>query len=780
MKIQCPCGAKYSYDVTPANAVTPVKFVCPACGLDSSVAVNELIRRELEAQSPAVAVPPSPPPAAAPRVVARMTGLKIAREPEPSAAIPVGEATDTAPGPATLGICARHKEPAAEKCAICHKPICPKCMEMFGYFCSPFCKSKAEANSINVPVYAGLSTNVEARFWRKTGLITTVVGTVLFLLLATAIWYNFYAALPHPVFSKPFAQRAEAGQSMHVNPDQLVFLHGGTLARYDLKTKKEIWSHELVTQQDVDNLASRMGQAQEGAMYRKSQEELQKMARTDLESALSLLGSGKNVWLANGSKLTHYDWETGNVLQTLSLGQDQGEMVAGDGELLMMREAETGGKFITHINYASGDARTESFHEGGRMTLVTPAGDDSGGGLPSATGDPNRPLDPSKVAEQAQNLTTPARIALPALLANNIHQQQIAKEIQDDEEKAPKHAQPKTAVPAGEPESFTLVPSPYGYVQYTVKLLEEHVTTRDAMKGPPARRVMDGDLTAGQGTAAANELLNDMQRANGGGKVTVDESRYQVTLRRPDDPGVPDWTGAVTGPPVVYAQKTVNIIAAGKSVTVLDKSNKKLWDASLLYNVAASHTGPNGEDSLFGQGPCVEHGDTLYVMDQAVLTAFDLATGAARWRLPSVGILGIFFDDQGSIYVNTTTANVDKITYSKQIDIEESIDAVLVKADEKTGKNLWTAKTGGYAAYVSGPFVYTLQSHDVIVDDMASDLTASLQKPPFMKIIRLNPRNGQYLWEHDDDRAPLSVNFDKNVIYLVFHKEVQVLRFLTL
>ena len=49
-----------------------------------------------------------------------------------------------------------------------------------------------------------------------------------------------------------------------------------------------------------------------------------------------------------------------------------------------------------------------------------------------------------------------------------------------------------------------------------------------------------------------------------------------------------------------------------------------------------------------------------------------------------------------------------------------------------------------------------------------------------MKIVRINPKNGQTLWEHDDDRAPVDVKFDKNKIYLVFHKEVQVLKFMTL
>ena len=49
---------------------------------------------------------------------------------------------------------------------------------------------------------------------------------------------------------------------------------------------------------------------------------------------------------------------------------------------------------------------------------------------------------------------------------------------------------------------------------------------------------------------------------------------------------------------------------------VLDKSNRKMWEASLTYTI------PAGLEEFVhkicvetGEGPCVEHGDTLYVYD---------------------------------------------------------------------------------------------------------------------------------------------------------------------
>src|SRR5215813_9757692 len=47
MKVQCSCGAKFEFELSPAMASSPVKFVCPACGFDASDFVDGLVRREL-------------------------------------------------------------------------------------------------------------------------------------------------------------------------------------------------------------------------------------------------------------------------------------------------------------------------------------------------------------------------------------------------------------------------------------------------------------------------------------------------------------------------------------------------------------------------------------------------------------------------------------------------------------------------------------------------------------------------------------------------------------
>ena len=187
----------------------------------------------------------------------------------------------------------------------------------------------------------------------------------------------------------------------------------------------------------------------------------------------------------------------------------------------------------------------------------------------------------------------------------------------------------------------------------------------------------------------------------------------------------------------------MNVLTAGKTVIVFDKTNKKLWQAALAYSVLNGAGGFGegafgGGDTPFGEGPCVERGDTLYVFDQAVLTAFDLATGNARWRLPSVGIVGLFFDDKGMLYVNTTTASPENIKYSRQIDITQKTDAILLKIDPKTGRTLWSVKPGGFISYLSGKYIYTVYVHDSgEEEDAGAALTGITPNPPVIHIRRI-------------------------------------------
>jgi hypothetical protein len=721
MKLQCPCGAKYAFDLAPEMLANPVSFLCPACGADHSAFVNELVRQEFAPSAPepvAPAAPPPPPPTG--------SRLKISH-----AAAPATPAPETGP---ISKYCAKHRGVlATEHCAECGKPICPECMTLFGYFCSPLCKNKADLKGKDVPVFAGQKSEVESRFWRKMGLVFGAVAVLVLSAIGFWGWYQFYGSRPHAIFSQRFEQRSLYGGAEIVHGVQLVFLHGGTLARVDLKSKKPVWTQEVITKKEYADAIAAEIQADSGSTYRSSQTKLEKSARKYLEGALALRVEGERIWVARGAKETRYDWATGSVAED---------------------------KKIIPRDFTGAD--------------------DTGGGLPlNPNDDPNRPLDPDKVTAQAQNLKLPAQIALPALLANARNQQQLAKELKDDPRSRPATKKPSAATPADD--SLTrVVHGGNGDWLFTVRLLERRMVTRSAMKAPPKKSALEGEVNQARTMEIANETLNEMQRHAGGDTIEEDESRYQVSVRKVGEPATSGWTGEVVGPPQLHLLKTVNVLTAGKGVVVLDADNKKIWSASLTYAVPGAARADDAEGAQFGEGPCVERGNTLYVFDQAVLTAFDLTSGNARWRLPSVGVAGLFFDAQDNVIVNTTSGSPDDIKYSRQIDVTKTTDAIVQKISGQSGKILWTARPAGHVAYVAGNIIYAMRSYDSGFDpeEDGNDLTDGLQKKDYFRLVRLDPKSGRELWTYEQQRAPSSVRFSGTAIALVFKKEVQVLKYL--
>jgi len=815
MKIQCSCGAKYEFEITPEIRTRPVKFVCPACGLNASEFVDGLVRQQLgqaasptgipvplklsqipaagahvsDAATPAptesVELPPPPQP------IRRAGPVRLATPaPQPQAAGPESVPTGTP--------CLKHPgEIATEKCYICSKPICPKCMQLFGYVCSPLCKAKAESHGIEIPVFEGQQSVREARVWRRVVWVSSSVGTVLVLFLGLWFWYAWFGRMPKTVFSVRFPAPAYSGHTVICgkNKDQIVFLHGTTLARYDMKEKKQIWSADLLDKAQIEAAITRQQQATqklidkanneawENVPKMPSAEELKEEMEREQAASLQLYVRSENVWVASPGKLRRYDWETGKSLKELTLqAVDFGGLIArGDEVEVIDREGLK--PMVTCINLATGESKTEEL--GGPEAALLAANDStvgaggaSGGnsqpraGLPGGVpgSDLRKPMDPAKVAQQAQNLSYAAKLALPATLGNTLNQERALDAMDDQPRRG------DTDNTGGPSSRFSLVPAKDGFIQFSAKLVEQRLVSRSAMKAPTGKSALQGNVTAGKSLEVANEMLNEMQRERGGDRVQEDVSRYQVTVRKP---GIEQtWTGEVIGPPRLYPLDTVSVIAANESIIVLHKNNRQLWQGSLTYNVRGEIEALDPSQALYGRGPCVEHKGTLYIIDEGVLTAFDLATGKVRWRYLSVGIAGLFFDDHDYVYVNTTTADPDSIKYSRQIDITRNVTSVIAKLDPGNGTPVWTAEPGGMISYLSGKFIYVVQSYTPQEEDKGNPyrVETGFEKPPFLRIRRINPKNGHEIWEHFQQRALVDVAFDKNTIRLVFKKEVQVLK----
>jgi outer membrane protein assembly factor BamB len=699
--------------------------------------------------------------------------------------------------------CFKHPDQfVTDKCHVCSKPLCPKCMELFGYVCSPLCKAKAESHGIDVPIYAGQKSVAEARAWRRIARVTAAICGVVVTVLGLWFWYEFLGSRPKTAWSVRFPERSYSGKSAFCGKDQIVFLHGDLLARHDMKLKQELWSRHLVDKKQIEAAVAKERQDMQAVIDKANSddpdhvpkmpdtEKLQVSMQRAAEASLELIIRGQNIWVLSPGKLTRYDRDTGSPVKEIPVPAGYGGLIPRGDELLNV-DLATGKPMVTHIDLTTCESRTEEVG-----SPAPPPDADFGttdlalaklGARAAATGkaglpigmpgkDAGKVMDAKQVEEQAQHLSYPARIALPAILAHNMNQERTLAAMDD-----PPAGQASSKASRIDPqEDFSLIPTKDGFLQFSVKLIEARITTRAAMKAAPAKSVLDGNLTVSKTAELANEMLNEAQRARGGDVVREDESRYQATIRRLDSPGT--WSGEVIGPPALYPLTTVNVLTANKMVMVFDKANRPLWQGALTYNVSGGLASLYSENALYGQGPCVERKGALYVFDAGVLTAFDLAKGTVRWRLPSVGIAGLFFDDEGMIYVNTTTASPDTLKYANQIDITRKDATVVMKIDPRTGQGLWTEHLGGMISYVSGKFIYTTHSNQAD-DDEENDLSMGNIMGPrssSLSIKRINPKNGHVMWEHCQDRAPLEVQFDQNTIRLVFRKEVQVLRFLAL
>jgi outer membrane protein assembly factor BamB len=135
-----------------------------------------------------------------------------------------------------------------------------------------------------------------------------------------------------------------------------------------------------------------------------------------------------------------------------------------------------------------------------------------------------------------------------------------------------------------------------------------------------------------------------------------------------------------------------------------------------------------------------------------------------RWRLTSVGISGLQFDEKGMIYASTTSASAENLKYSQQVDLSKRIESVIMKIASSNGKILWKVRRTGSDIYLSGKYLYTTEPVPA----------------GGMRIYRLNPSNGEPLWEHYEKRSSEHCAFDGRTIQLLYNDELQVLRFLSL
>lgn len=829
MKVICDCGAKYGFDATPEMARNPITFACPTCGVDLSPRIKELVQQEFgtaQFTGPREGLAPTmeivPPPSGAPAVAAPATTppapprLTIATShaapqptavpPPPPAAAPVVRISHGAASVAVAQtedvkdtrFCPKHpQERVTEKCVVCGKSICPKCMVLFGYVCSPRCKEKADLQGIHVPKFEGHRDAVESKRWRKIGLVSGSIATVLVLLLGVWCWYAWFGSRPRAIVTLRFENDpAMSGSSAFCDGNQMIFIHGDKLARYDVKQKKEIWQRTLLERKKIEEEAAkavkRMQEIATQSEFRMEipsvEEETKDMIRSAQE-ALHLRVQGHNVWVADGRKVRRFDWDSGETKQEIEFSGDfTGGVLRGD--TLEFRE-QVGAKRmnLTRFNLGNGTVDTDEI---GEKEPVAPEANLTAmlAAASAKNAAAKKKLSAQQLGAAVANAPLPGKIAAPATISVARRQQEALEMMDemDSDNPAGGNASLEAALAKAEAanllrEHSELIPTEGGFVVFTTKMTEQNIVTRSAAKAAPKKSALDGPVNAASSMEVANELLNEMSRNSGGDIVREDHSKYHVKIHIGGGKEAPDWEGDVVGVPEFYPQASVNVLVAGTSVQVFDRQNQKKWSSTLMYPVAGGGSFLDFDQAeRHGLGPVVERGDILYIYDQGVLSAFDLATGNAHWRLPSVGITGMFFDGDGMMYLNTSTASPDKIKYSRQIDVMDSTGDIVLKLDPKNGKEIWKHSMGGRIAYLSGKYIYTLSYTAPRDDDDEHDenlAALGLQSQPYLRIRRISPKNGRVLWDHYQPRGAVDIQIRDNTFQLVLKKEVQVLRFIS-
>jgi hypothetical protein len=438
-----------------------------------------------------------------------------------------------------------------------------------------------------------------------------------------------------------------------------------------------------------------------------------------------------SIWICLGSRVVRLNRATGEMKQTIPITGQFQSFTPSDTSLLVVSAANETTRLACRIDLASGEVATDQ-------------------------------ISVPRAQKQAMPNELPPNVQPTAgvLLAQALDEQKFNKPLD-----------------AMSSEFFS---TGANLVELRVKLLEPKVTFVQSIK-PRGPSHINSSLSASSSTAdVAEEVFNDIKRDQSGGVKGIDESRYEATIRRWLGGATPvEWKGEVTGVPMFFSLKTVDLLVAGKTLTVFDKENKKLFDAQLAYPINSRY---NPERWDRHSAPAVEGSGGLYFFDEGVLTAFSLPAGQVRWRLTSVGISKAQFDDHGIMYVDSTSSSPEDIQYSDQIKFDKAAP-VLLKIDPSSGKILWQVAQEGQGCFLSGPFLYTASAEQggiAMANGLAEALNAPRPDAPvYFHIYRLDPADGRILWDFYREEAPAEFSFQQNRFLTRFGSDVQVWKFLT-
>ena len=316
VKVQCPCGTRYAFDIEPVYGRMPVRVNCPGCGADGTDFANEVIRQKLAATAATV-----------PTVAA-----------------------------ASVPFCPRHlKNPATETCRVCGKPICGECMEQFGYVCSTYCRKRAEQTGMDLPVYGKQRAVIEARIAWVGALIWRTAVFLVVVLMGAWIWYTFFGSHPRVIYSEKLPHGDRARFYQFLVPNQVLSIKANQMTLFDLAEQRQLWSVTLNSGIPAP------------VPLNPARGEIEEPARLYPEP--HVIATVNDLWILFPGHLVQYDRHTGNRKQEIPLNPPCFGMAQTDTGMTVISSDESGRETITRIAFPDGAIQIKPVASGGAAAL---------------------------------------------------------------------------------------------------------------------------------------------------------------------------------------------------------------------------------------------------------------------------------------------------------------------------------------------------------------------------------------------------------------------------
>ena len=317
IKVQCNCGAKFSFDVEPVNGQMPCAITCPQCGADATAAANLIVGQNLSSAQPAAAISAEPP-----------RGLRVAGV----ASTPKSAAAVAAPSAAPAGqFCSRHpRTPVQSHCYVCGKPICMDCMQVFGYLCSATCRYQAEQQRIQVPPCEFKQSVADEKDWRKIWGVIGAIAAVILLLIGFWGWFVFVGSHPKVYYSLKADKDSWYSFGQFLDPGHVLIADDKQIALHDIDKKTVVWTRSFGKDSEI-NLLERP----------------------------KIFSTAENIWVCVPNAIVRMDRKNGEVLKTIPLKEMSTDIRLLENEMLVTERSDALKETFIHIDLATGDSKSE-------------------------------------------------------------------------------------------------------------------------------------------------------------------------------------------------------------------------------------------------------------------------------------------------------------------------------------------------------------------------------------------------------------------------------------